>query len=192
MQHQTDDLRIRDIKQVAAPRRCRKKFPISEKAARTVYERPPGDPAHPPRRGQTAYWWWWALLRPRSSGGHGVCRAPLRPARRAQAGSDDRDAGLFREAAHHGGLEGADQRPDLDGSFEINKGLRLARKLLLDLAEMGMPAGTEFLDLISPQYSPTSSAGAPSAPAPPRARATGSWPPACPARSASRTPPTAP
>jgi 3-deoxy-7-phosphoheptulonate synthase len=42
--------------------------------------------------------------------------------------------------------------PDLDDSFNINSGLRVARKLLLDLAEQGMPAGTEFLDLITPQY----------------------------------------
>jgi 3-deoxy-7-phosphoheptulonate synthase len=50
------------------------------------------------------------------------------------------------------GWKGLINDPDLDGSFEINKGLRLARKLLLDLAETGVPAGTEFLDLISPQY----------------------------------------
>jgi 3-deoxy-7-phosphoheptulonate synthase len=50
------------------------------------------------------------------------------------------------------GWKGLINDPNLDGSFEINKGLCLARKLLLDLAEMGMPAGTEFLDLISPQY----------------------------------------
>jgi 3-deoxy-7-phosphoheptulonate synthase len=40
----------------------------------------------------------------------------------------------------------------MDQSFHINKGLRLARHLLLDLAEEGVPAGTEYLDLISPQY----------------------------------------
>jgi 3-deoxy-7-phosphoheptulonate synthase len=50
------------------------------------------------------------------------------------------------------GWKGLINDPNLDGSFEINKGLCLARKLLLDLAEMGVPAGTEFLDLISPQY----------------------------------------
>ncbi len=38
------------------------------------------------------------------------------------------------------------------GSFAINEGLRLARKLLLDINHMGLPAGTEFLDLLSPQY----------------------------------------
>jgi len=42
--------------------------------------------------------------------------------------------------------------PDLNNSFQINKGLHLARKLLSDLAELGLPTGTEYLDLISPQY----------------------------------------
>ena len=50
------------------------------------------------------------------------------------------------------GWKGLINDPNLDDSFEINKGLRIARKLLLDLNEMGMPAGTEYLDLISPQY----------------------------------------
>src|SRR5699024_3731985 len=42
--------------------------------------------------------------------------------------------------------------PDLDDSFRINKGIRLARGLLLQLGDRGIPAGVEFLDLISPQY----------------------------------------
>lgn len=42
--------------------------------------------------------------------------------------------------------------PCLDGSFAINKGLRVARQLLLDLNDMGVPAAVEFLDTISPQY----------------------------------------
>lgn len=50
------------------------------------------------------------------------------------------------------GWKGLINDPDLDNSFQINKGLHLARQLLLDLAEMGLPAGTEYLDLISPQY----------------------------------------
>ena len=50
------------------------------------------------------------------------------------------------------GWKGLINDPDLDGSFQINKGLRLARHLLIDLAEMGLPAGTEYLDLIGPQY----------------------------------------
>jgi 3-deoxy-7-phosphoheptulonate synthase len=50
------------------------------------------------------------------------------------------------------GWKGLLNDPYLNESFEINDGLRLARHLLLDLAEMGVPAGTEFLDMISPQY----------------------------------------
>jgi 3-deoxy-7-phosphoheptulonate synthase len=50
------------------------------------------------------------------------------------------------------GWKGLLNDPYLDQSFKINDGLRLARHLLLDLAEMGVPAGTEFLDMISPQY----------------------------------------
>jgi 3-deoxy-7-phosphoheptulonate synthase len=40
----------------------------------------------------------------------------------------------------------------LDGTFAINKGLKTARSLLLAINEMGLPAGCEFLDTISPQY----------------------------------------
>ena len=50
------------------------------------------------------------------------------------------------------GWKGLINDPDLDNSFHINKGVRLARELLLDLNETGIPAGTEFLDIITPQY----------------------------------------
>lgn len=50
------------------------------------------------------------------------------------------------------GWKGLINDPDLNGTFVINKGLRLARTLLLDIAKMGLPAGCEFLDTISPQY----------------------------------------
>jgi 3-deoxy-7-phosphoheptulonate synthase len=50
------------------------------------------------------------------------------------------------------GWKGLINDPYFDESFRVSDGLRLARGLLLDLAEMGVPAGTEFLDMISPQY----------------------------------------
>jgi 3-deoxy-7-phosphoheptulonate synthase len=50
------------------------------------------------------------------------------------------------------GWKGFINDPRLDGSFAINEGLRLARKLLLDINHMGLACGTEFLDLLSPQY----------------------------------------
>ena len=50
------------------------------------------------------------------------------------------------------GWKGLINDPYFDESFRISDGLRIARRLLLDLAEMAVPAGTEFLDMISPQY----------------------------------------
>ena len=50
------------------------------------------------------------------------------------------------------GWKGLINDPDLDGSFDINKGLRLARNLLAAVNNLGMPAGTEFLDMTTPQY----------------------------------------
>jgi 3-deoxy-7-phosphoheptulonate synthase len=50
------------------------------------------------------------------------------------------------------GWKGLINDPHLDESYDINTGLRMARKLLLDLAEMGMPSATELLDPIIPQY----------------------------------------
>jgi 3-deoxy-7-phosphoheptulonate synthase len=50
------------------------------------------------------------------------------------------------------GWKGLINDPDLDGSFRINDGLRLARGLLVDINEFGLPAGCEYLDMITPQY----------------------------------------
>jgi len=50
------------------------------------------------------------------------------------------------------GWKGLINDPKLDGSFNINEGLRLARRILLEINELGMPTGNEFLDVITPQY----------------------------------------
>lgn len=50
------------------------------------------------------------------------------------------------------GWKGYINDPHRDGSFNVNEGLELARKLLLDVLELGLPTGTEFLDLLSPQF----------------------------------------
>jgi 3-deoxy-7-phosphoheptulonate synthase len=50
------------------------------------------------------------------------------------------------------GWKGLINDPDLNGSFQINKGLRIARTLLIEIAKLGLPAGCEFLDTITPQY----------------------------------------
>ncbi len=50
------------------------------------------------------------------------------------------------------GWKGMINDPHMDNSFQINEGLHIARELLLNINELGMPAATEFLDMISPQY----------------------------------------
>jgi len=50
------------------------------------------------------------------------------------------------------GWEGLINDPDLDGSFRIDNGLRITRKLLLDINNLGLPVGCEFLDIVAPQY----------------------------------------
>ena len=59
---------------------------------------------------------------------------------------------VYFEKPVRGGLEGLINDPYLDGSFEINKGLHIARGLLRDMAQMDLPTGVEFLDSISPQF----------------------------------------
>ena len=50
------------------------------------------------------------------------------------------------------GWKGYINDPHMDGTFAINEGLEMARKLMLDILELGLPIGTEFLDLLSPQF----------------------------------------
>src|SRR5262249_17228657 len=50
------------------------------------------------------------------------------------------------------GWKGLINDPNLDGTFNINRGLRIARELLLDINHMGLATGCEFLDMITPQY----------------------------------------
>jgi len=152
MRYQTDDLRIRDITQVVPPRALQEEFRISETASETVF----GARREIQRilHGEDD-----RLLVVAGPCSVHDPQAALEYAERlwaVRAALSDRLMIVmrvyFEKPRSTVGWKGLINDPDLDGSFEINKGLRLARKLLLDLAEMGMPAGTEFLDLISPQY----------------------------------------
>jgi 3-deoxy-7-phosphoheptulonate synthase len=80
-------------------------------------------------------------------------------ARRLRRAADEHAADLcvvmrvyFEKPRTTVGWKGLINDPRLDGSFAINERLRLARRLLVDLADLGLPAGCEFLDPISPQY----------------------------------------
>lgn len=150
--HQTDDLRIRDIKEVRSPSELHQEFPISEPAAATVY-----DTRHAIQKilhGEDDR----LLVVVGPCSVHDPLAAleyaeRLLPLRESLAGSLLVVMRVYFEKPRTTvGWKGLINDPNLDGSFEINQGLGIARKLLLDLNQRGMPAGTEFLDLISPQY----------------------------------------
>ena len=90
------------------------------------------------------------------------------------------------------GWKGLINDPHLDGSFDIATACGCARQLLLDIAELGLPAATELLDpIVAAVHRRPGRAGPRSARAPPRARRTARWRAASRCRSASRTAPTA-
>jgi len=150
--HQTDDLRISGVKEVASPARVHSEFPVSEIAANTTFQA--REAIHQILYGEDD----------RLLVVVGPCSihnpdAALEYARRLTVLRDELADDLlivmrvyFEKPRTTVGWKGPINDPDLDETFEINKGIRLARKLLLDINDMGMPAGTEFLDLITPQY----------------------------------------
>ena len=152
MIYRTDDVRISGIHEVLPPEDLHNEFPMSETASETVYRT--RDAIHRILRGQDdriivivgpcsvhdpdAAREYASRLKPLIDGlSHELCIV-MRV--------------YFEKPRTTVGWKGLINDPEMDESFHINKGLRLARHLLLDLAEEGVPAGTEYLDLISPQY----------------------------------------
>ncbi|KAL0577166.1 hypothetical protein V5O48_004805 [Marasmius crinis-equi] len=94
-----------------------------------------------------------ALLKhetPASSESHRTIASARYNASKIIAGTDDRI--LVIKPRTTVGWKGLINDPNIDGTFQINKGLRTARKLLCDLTHLGIPVGSELLDTISPQY----------------------------------------
>lgn len=148
----TDDLRIRAIKEVIPPCELHERHPITEAAAKTVFES--RQQIHRILHGEDDRLL--VVIGPCSI--HDP-EAAMDYAQRLKAVKDRLADDLlivmrvyFEKPRTTVGWKGLINDPNLDGSFEINKGLELARKLLLDINSMGLPTGTEFLDLISPQY----------------------------------------
>jgi 3-deoxy-7-phosphoheptulonate synthase len=152
MLHRTDDLRIKWTKVVLPPVFLEEELPLTEKASDTVFK----------ARAQIA-----EILHGRDRRllvVVGPCsihdpQAAREYASRLRHASDELSAELllvmrvyFEKPRTTIGWKGLINDPHLDESFKINDGLRLARHLLLDLADMGVRAGTEFLDMITPQY----------------------------------------
>ncbi|MCC7461127.1 MAG: 3-deoxy-7-phosphoheptulonate synthase [Gammaproteobacteria bacterium] len=152
MNVRTDDLRIRDIRELTAPAALMREFPVSAAVSTTV--------AGSRQRLQD-------LLHGRDDRLAvviGPCsihdpQAALEYAGRLCAQRERFGDTLeiimrvyFEKPRTTVGWKGLINDPDLDGSFDIDKGLRLARGLLLDINRLGLPAGCEFLDMITPQF----------------------------------------
>src|SRR6266852_902807 len=148
----TDDLRIKEIKEVLSPDQIRREFPLSEKAALTTYEARRA--IHRILHGADDRLF--VIVGPCSI--HDP-KAALEYARKLKPEKDRHESELlivmrvyFEKPRTTVGWKGLINDPHLDGTFKVNDGLHLARSLLLDLAEMGLPSGCEFLDTITPQY----------------------------------------
>jgi len=152
MFYRTNDLRIRSTRVVLPPVFLEEELPVSEAASATVFNARQEIVDILNRRDARLL----VVTGPCSIHDPAAAREYARLLKKAIAEfSEDLRIVMrvyFEKPRTTLGWKGLINDPYLDESFRINDGLRLARRLLLDLAEMGVPAGTEFLDMISPQY----------------------------------------
>ena len=152
MKHITDDVRVREIKELSPPAHILREFPTTDAAAATTYEA--RQSVHRVLHGADDRLV--VVIGPCSI--HDT-EAALEYARKLNA-ERTRFAGellilmrvYFEKPRTTVGWKGLINDPHMDNSFRINDGLRLARKLLWELNELGLPCATEFLDVITPQY----------------------------------------
>jgi 3-deoxy-7-phosphoheptulonate synthase len=152
MKYQTDDLRIIGMHELTPPVELHREYPLTETATETVYTA--RQEAHNILHGEDDR----LLVVTGPCSIHDVDAALEYAARLQHLRNSLKDQlhiimrVYFEKPRTTVGWKGLINDPDMDNSFHINKGLRMARKLLLDLNSIGMPAATEYLDLISPQY----------------------------------------
>ncbi|MCZ2135145.1 MAG: 3-deoxy-7-phosphoheptulonate synthase AroG [Burkholderiales bacterium] len=149
---QIDDVRIKDIFELAPPAHLLREFKVNDTVERLVFDT--RRQIHQVLHGADDRLV--VIVGPCSI--HDK-RAALEYARRLQTLRAELAADLvvvmrvyFEKPRTTVGWKGLINDPYLDGSFKMNEGLRLARELLLDINEMGIPAATEFLDTLTPQY----------------------------------------
>lgn len=152
MKYQTDDLRILDIKQVSTPEEVHAELPITDQASDTIVTT--RNAIHQILHGKDDRLL--VIIGPCSI--HDP-EAALEYAGRLKAVAESLKQDVlvvmrvyFEKPRTTVGWKGLINDPDLDGSYHINRGLRIARQLLLDINNLGVPAATEYLDLITPQY----------------------------------------
>jgi 3-deoxy-7-phosphoheptulonate synthase len=150
--YKTDDLRICATKEVIAPEQVHDELQITEAAAETTLKA--RQEIHNILTGRDDR----LLLVVGPCSIHDTVAA-IDYARRLKQIKDELEHDLlivmrvyFEKPRTTVGWKGLINDPDLDSSFNINKGLRVARQLLLDVNNLGIPAATEYLDLITPQY----------------------------------------
>ena len=152
MKYQTDDVRIGGMHELTPPVELHREFPLSEQASATVYNA--RQTAHNILHGEDDR----LLVVTGPCSIHDVDAAMEYAQRLLPLCEQYKDTlhiimrVYFEKPRTTVGWKGLINDPNLDNSFQINDGLKIARKLLLDLNNMGMPAATEYLDLISPQY----------------------------------------
>ncbi len=152
MKHIVDDVRLKEIKELSPPGHLLREFPATEPAAATTFAARAA--IHRILHGADDRLL--VVIGPCSI--HDFDSA-IEYAQKLAAERDRLDADLlilmrvyFEKPRTTVGWKGLINDPRLDGSFKINEGLRLARKLLWQINELGLPCATEFLDTITPQY----------------------------------------
>jgi 3-deoxy-7-phosphoheptulonate synthase len=148
----TDDIRIREIKALITPRRVIDEFPHTHESSATV------------ANARMALSNILRRVDDRLAVVVGPCSihdplSAMEYARRLSVVRDRLSEELeivmrvyFAKPRTTVGWKGPINDPDLDGSFRIDEGLRIARKLLLEVNTLGLPVGSEFLDIVAPQY----------------------------------------
>jgi 3-deoxy-7-phosphoheptulonate synthase len=152
MRFKVDDVRIREIKELAPPAHLLREFPCTEKTEELTYNT--RQAIHRILHGSDDR----VLVIVGPCSIHDP-KAGLEYAQRLLEMKKELERDLvvvmrvyFEKPRTTVGWKGLVNDPDLDGTYQINKGLRLAREFLMEINELGMPAGSEFLDMISPQY----------------------------------------
>ncbi len=152
MSHNTDDLRIREIKELAPPSHTMREHPCTPDVSATVYQ------------SRQAIHRILHNMDDRLVVVIGPCsihdtKAAIDYAKRLKVERERFKGELevvmrvyFEKPRTTVGWKGLINDPDMDNSCNINKGLKIARGLLLDINQLGLPAGCEFLDMITPQY----------------------------------------
>ncbi|MDO4689105.1 MAG: 3-deoxy-7-phosphoheptulonate synthase AroG [Plesiomonas sp.] len=152
MTYQNDDIRINEIKELLPPVALLEKFAVTDKAAATVFNA--RQAIHQILQSEDDRLL--VVIGPCSI--HDPAAA-LEYSKRLlelrEELSDDLEVVMrvyFEKPRTTVGWKGLINDPYLDDSYQINDGLRIARKLLLDINDLGMPTAGEFLDMITPQY----------------------------------------